>query len=62
MGAESDQVVPIDAYRLTRGHMQREREKIDEATKDLYCAIRTAYLLLADCRRRLDLPHFPPPG
>lgn len=54
-------VVPIEAYRSTRAFVERERASIDQATLDMYFAIRSAYLLLSDPRRRLGLPPLPMP-
>ena len=54
-------VVPIEAYRSTRAFVGRERANVDQATLDLYLAIRTAYLLLSDSRRRLGLQPLPMP-
>lgn len=64
MTAELDMspIVPIEAYRSTRAFVERERANVDQATQDLYFAIRAAYLLLSDSRRRLGLPPLPMPA
>lgn len=47
---------------IARAIVERERANVDQATQDLYFALRTAYLLLSDSRRRLGLPPLPMPA
>lgn len=63
MTAELDpqSVVPLDAYRTTRAHMEHERARLEKATLDLHFALRSAHLLLSESRRRLGLPPLPMP-
>ncbi|MDI1254121.1 hypothetical protein [Thermomonas sp.] len=58
MSAELDDqaVVSLDAYRSTRAYIDRERATLDQVTLDLYCALRTCYLVMSDSRRKLWLP------
>lgn len=61
MATELDEqsIAPLDVYRAERVRMDREHARLAEATVDLYFALRTAHLMLSDCRRHLGLPPLP---
>lgn len=40
----------------------QDRRIVEEATQDVYHAVRTAYLLMNDGRERIGLPPLPPIG
>ena len=48
-------VVPIDAYRQSRATLEREQERIDQATRDLAAMVRITQILIRSVRERLDL-------
>ena len=47
---------------LHRPLSPKDKALMDDATRDLNAAVRTAHMLLNEARRKVGLPPLPPPG